>query len=77
MKGASEGQGLGNKFLANIRECDAIIHVSTLRTVNNIRAQAVREKLHLDRDLFVLLFRPDKCEPPIILASLVCSRSSR
>lgn len=27
VKGASEGQGLGNKFLANIRECDAIIHV--------------------------------------------------
>ena len=27
VKGASEGQGLGNKFLANIRECDAIVHV--------------------------------------------------
>ncbi len=27
VKGASEGEGLGNKFLANIRECDAIIHV--------------------------------------------------
>merc|ERR1719238_1080712 len=27
VKGASEGAGLGNKFLANIRECDAIIHV--------------------------------------------------
>ena len=26
VKGASEGQGLGNKFLSNIRECDAIIH---------------------------------------------------
>lgn len=25
--GASKGEGLGNKFLANIRECDAIIHV--------------------------------------------------
>ena len=25
--GASEGEGLGNKFLANIRETDAIIHV--------------------------------------------------
>jgi ribosome-binding ATPase YchF (GTP1/OBG family) len=25
--GASEGEGLGNKFLANIRECDAICHV--------------------------------------------------
>ncbi len=25
--GASKGEGLGNKFLANIRECDALIHV--------------------------------------------------
>jgi GTP-binding protein YchF len=27
VKGASEGEGLGNKFLGNIRETDAIIHV--------------------------------------------------
>ena len=27
VKGASQGAGLGNKFLANIRECDAIVHV--------------------------------------------------
>ena len=27
VKGASQGQGLGNKFLANIRECAAIVHV--------------------------------------------------
>ncbi|QDG51596.1 redox-regulated ATPase YchF [Persicimonas caeni] len=27
VKGASEGEGLGNKFLANIREVDAILHV--------------------------------------------------
>ncbi len=25
--GASKGEGLGNKFLANIRECDAIVHI--------------------------------------------------
>lgn len=25
--GASKGEGLGNKFLANIRQCDAIVHV--------------------------------------------------
>ena len=25
VKGASAGEGLGNKFLANIRECDAIV----------------------------------------------------
>src|ERR671927_283498 len=27
VKGASEGEGLGNQFLANIREVDAILHV--------------------------------------------------
>ncbi len=27
VKGASKGEGLGNKFLANIREVDAIVHV--------------------------------------------------
>ena len=27
VKGASQGEGLGNKFLANIREVDAIAHV--------------------------------------------------
>ncbi|SFC97787.1 redox-regulated ATPase YchF [Tropicimonas isoalkanivorans] len=27
VKGASNGEGLGNQFLANIRECDAIAHV--------------------------------------------------
>ena len=27
VKGASRGEGLGNKFLANIRETDAILHV--------------------------------------------------
>lgn len=27
VKGASKGEGLGNKFLSNIRECSAIVHV--------------------------------------------------
>ncbi len=27
VKGASKGEGLGNKFLSHIRECDAIVHV--------------------------------------------------
>ncbi len=29
MKGASKGEGLGNQFLANIRECDSIVQVSS------------------------------------------------
>lgn len=27
VSGASKGEGLGNKFLANIRQCDAIVHI--------------------------------------------------
>ena len=30
VRGASEGQGLGNKFLANIRECDSIVQARAL-----------------------------------------------
>ena len=33
VKGASKGEGLGNQFLANIRETDAILHV--LRCFDN------------------------------------------
>ena len=36
VKGASKGEGLGNKFLGNIRECDAIIHVIRCYDDDNI-----------------------------------------
>ncbi len=36
VKGASEGEGLGNKFLANIREVDAIVHVVRCFVDDNI-----------------------------------------
>lgn len=56
IKGASEGEGLGNKFLANIRECDAIVYV--LRAFQNpdiINTQAqidpVGDKQILDTEL--------------------------
>jgi GTP-binding protein YchF len=32
VRGASEGEGLGNKFLANIRETDALVHVVRAHT---------------------------------------------
>jgi len=35
--GASKGEGLGNKFLANIRECDAICHVVRAFASNKIQ----------------------------------------
>lgn len=36
VKGASQGEGLGNKFLANIREADAIIHIFRLFNDPNV-----------------------------------------
>jgi ribosome-binding ATPase len=36
VKGASEGEGLGNKFLANIRETDAIVHVVRAHRDENV-----------------------------------------
>ncbi|NED53786.1 redox-regulated ATPase YchF, partial [Micromonospora aurantiaca] len=43
VKGASEGQGLGNKFLANIRETNAICQV--------IRAFEDPDVTHVDGDV--------------------------
>jgi ribosome-binding ATPase len=36
VRGASEGEGLGNKFLANIRETDAIVHVVRAHRDENV-----------------------------------------
>ncbi len=36
VKGASKGEGLGNKFLASIRECEAIVHVVRLFADPNV-----------------------------------------
>jgi GTP-binding protein YchF len=36
VRGASEGEGLGNQFLANIRECDAIAEVVRFFTDENV-----------------------------------------
>jgi ribosome-binding ATPase len=44
VKGASEGEGLGNKFLANIREVDAIAHV--VRCFENDDVIHVTGKVH-------------------------------
>src|SRR5687768_6863546 len=43
VKGASEGQGLGNQFLANIRESDAIAHV--VRCFEEIGRASCRERV--------------------------------
>ena len=56
VKGASHGEGLGNQFLGNIRECDAIIHV--LRCFDNANivhvdgsVDPVRDKEIIDTEL--------------------------
>ena len=48
VKGASKGEGLGNKFLGNIRETDAIIHV--LRCFDNDNIVHVDEGIDPVRD---------------------------
>ncbi len=48
VKGASKGEGLGNKFLANIRETDAIIHV--LRCFEDVNVTHVDGSVNPVRD---------------------------
>ena len=56
VKGASKGEGLGNKFLANIRETDAILHVLRCFDDDNVthvdgRIDPVRDKEIVDAEL--------------------------
>jgi len=54
VKGASKGEGLGNKFLANIRETDAIIHV--LRCFDNDNIVHVETTIDPIRDKEIIDF---------------------
>ena len=49
VKGASKGEGLGNKFLANIRETDAIVHV--VRCFEDSNITHVDDKIDPLRDI--------------------------
>jgi GTP-binding protein YchF len=56
VKGASKGEGLGNKFLANIRETDAILHVLRCFEDENVThvdgsVDPVRDKEIIDYEL--------------------------
>ncbi|MBP5318126.1 MAG: redox-regulated ATPase YchF [Paludibacteraceae bacterium] len=56
VRGASKGEGLGNKFLANIRETDAIIHVLRCFDDENVThvdgsVNPVRDKEIIDMEL--------------------------
>lgn len=52
VKGASEGEGLGNKFLANIREVDAIVHV--VRVFQNGNITHVSGRVDPEEDIEVI-----------------------
>ncbi len=58
VKGASKGEGLGNKFLANIRETDAILHVLRCFDDDNIThvdgsVNPVRDKEIIEYELLI------------------------
>jgi hypothetical protein len=58
IKGASKGEGLGNQFLANIREVDAIIHVVRCFENENVvhvdgSINSVRDKEIIDTELIL------------------------
>ena len=50
--GASQGEGLGNKFLANIRQCDAIIHV--VRAFDNDDIVHVNNRVDPSSDIEII-----------------------
>ena len=52
VKGASEGEGLGNKFLGNIREVDAIVHV--VRCFDNDNITHVEGSVDPIRDIEII-----------------------
>ncbi|WP_282630073.1 redox-regulated ATPase YchF [Empedobacter sedimenti] len=70
VKGASKGEGLGNQFLGNIRECNAIIHVLRCFENENIThvdgsINPIRDKETIDielqlKDLDTVVKRIDK-----------------
>ncbi len=62
VKGASEGEGLGNKFLANIRDVDAIAQV--VRVFNDDNITHVHDSVEPKRDIEIV-------ETELILADMV------
>ncbi len=61
VRGASKGEGLGNKFLASIRECDAIVHI--VRAFENNDIVHVADRIHPADDI-------DSINTELILADL-------
>ncbi|OGI29239.1 MAG: hypothetical protein A2288_03045 [Candidatus Moranbacteria bacterium RIFOXYA12_FULL_44_15] len=68
VKGASTGEGLGNKFLANIREVDAITHV--VRVFDNSNIIHVHNKIDPESDIEII-------NTELILADLETIKKTR
>lgn len=50
--GASKGEGLGNKFLANIRQCDAIVHI--VRAFHDENVVHVSDRVDPSEDIEII-----------------------
>ncbi|VFP88122.1 Ribosome-binding ATPase YchF [Buchnera aphidicola (Cinara piceae)] len=80
VKGASKGEGLGNKFLEKIRECNALIHV--VRCFKNTNIIHIYNDINPIRDIDIintelLLSDLDLCERIIKKGSLRQSANDR
>lgn len=68
IKGASKGEGLGNKFLANIRECSAIVHV--VRCFDNADIMHVRDDANtaarIDPKSDILAINYELCQADLV-----------
>lgn len=52
VKGASQGEGLGNQFLANVRECSALVHI--VRAFENNDIVHVHDKIQPEHDIDII-----------------------
>jgi GTP-binding protein YchF len=53
-KGASQGEGIGNSFLGDVRQCDALIHV--LRCFDNVNLPHIEGSIDPVRDIEIIDF---------------------
>ncbi len=79
VKGASHGEGLGNKFLSHIRECEAIVHVvrcfedpDIIRHADSLNPQHDIETINLE---LIAADRETVAKPPS--APSRCSRAAK
>ena len=65
VKGASKGEGLGNKFLANIRETDAVVQVVRCfedENIHHVEGSVEAQEKDVDHEAVVLHDKPSELE---------------